>query len=146
MNSIENKQVDVKKQRIDETDLLNDVKRDELKKHQIDKTNLLNEVKREALDCEVKRMNEKKQKDEGIQKRIIESITNKSNWTYDVKNDEYTLIGYYEMKFLKDDELRVLFRTHLENEMISVNMVLIRPCDCDVICRCRKKHIIKFKD
>jgi hypothetical protein len=98
----------------------------------------LDEVKQEGIEREEKRLKEEKHLKELHQKKIFDCITNKNNWSYDAKNDEYSLQSISQINCLKDRELHGVFKEYLNKEMISYRKVLLENCDCEITCSCKK--------
>jgi len=103
-------------------------------------------IKQQSIAEAEKKIQDKKAQDEKRRQEAIKCINDKSKWSYDVKNKNYTLVYGGVLYGMDLDIINALLKEQLNKEVISSEKVAIGNCDCDYICYCNKKLVVRFKE
>lgn len=109
--------------------------------------NFLDIVKQEALANKQKELLDKAARDAEVKQQAINCILDKSKWSYDVNTKCYTLMYEYALYGMKMNEIEALLKEQLNKDVAwSRKEAIGLACDCDIVCHCRKKLVVCFKE
>lgn len=104
----------------------------------------LNAIKRKALGEEAKKKAEASARPLRQLTALVKAIENQDNWSYNVKDEQYTFVAPQTVLDPYKNELPGIILNNTGKNMISIAEC---GCDCDPRrCICVPEYIVKVKD